>query len=189
MAHMRTKSLGFWRRLLLGVTLGALLSCSGSAVQQQARALDISARLFNAARPVWIAAYEAEGERLLHEACPAPPCARAALEAVQDAHDRRWSPVAITWEAVKVAHDAWRLEIERCRQADAGQCEESLGRLGAAFLSSALRFRCSLRALGRTDLDPMPGAFSCDVPDALVAPDATPDVVDASVAPDAVEAP
>lgn len=142
----------------LGAGVGALSGCPSTAVQRQTVLANASARAFNAALPVVVAEQEHAGQAAIRGAC----CQRPAMEAALAAHERAWSPVVAAWELAKVAHDAWRLELEACRRApDGGACGPGLDRSAAFFVVTLTNARCAVRAVGRADLDPIPGALTC----------------------------
>lgn len=145
----------------------ALVACSGTQVQQQARAADVVARAFSTVvRPTLVAAYETACRADIETACPAPPCERAALQATLAFCDARWQPAMLAYEAARLAHGTWRATLLRCQGTpDGGTCAVDLARDGAAFLQRALAYRCVVRALGHAELDPIPGTPVCTVTD------------------------
>lgn len=153
--------------LFMAVMLNAY-GCDHAAVRQQARAADLVARAFNdVARPTLVAAYEAECRAAIERACPAPPCDRLPVLEAFDACDARWQVVFAAYEAAKRAHDGWRVTLTRCQATpDAGGCTADLERDARHAMDAVRGYRCAVRGIGRADLDPVPGAPECDVPDA-----------------------
>lgn len=150
------------RALLLVLLVG----CSGTEVRRQAMSADVIARAFNSVgEPTLVAAYESACRGEIDHVCREAPCDRALMEGALAACDRHWQPAMLAYEATRALHSAWRLTLMRCQVADAGSCTIDLARDGAAFMQSATRFRCAIRALGRADLDPIPGAVTCEVRD------------------------
>jgi hypothetical protein len=139
----------------------ALHGCGATAIQREATVANVSAQSFNAALPVVVQAYETDARAAIDRAC----CDRSAMEAARARVQRAWQPVRLAWEATRVAHDAWRVELERCRAlADASSCSPTLPGLFANFEARLNDARCAVRALGRADLDPLPGLPNCSVP-------------------------
>lgn len=145
--------------LLLGLALGggALHACSATAVQRQAVAADVTARVANRALDVVVDHYERAGREALRAAC----CDRGAMREALGRHRARWTPVIVAWEGVRLAHDAWAVELEACaaRGPDAGSCGPGLGRLAAVVLARLGEARCVLRAVGVPD--PIAGPLDC----------------------------
>jgi hypothetical protein len=87
------------------------------------------------------------------------------MRAAADEVFARWSPVVAAWEGARIAHDAWRVQLERCRaDAHASGCEgPALDSLSLAMLTAAQQWRCAVRsdAMRRPDLDPFPGTPAC----------------------------
>jgi len=147
--------------LLIGAVALCTTGCPMSAVQQQATVADVAAHTFNRALPVVVDAYEADVRGAIDRAC----CDRAAMEAAAARTQARWLPVRAAWEATRVAHDAWRVELERCRHlADGGACGPTLPGLLANFTDRITAARCAVRALGHPELDVFPGTPACPAP-------------------------
>lgn len=172
--------------VVIGAGIGTLIAIGllhstgcGGALRVQAVTADALAQAWNTtARPTMLAAYEREQYAALDAVCApdAGTCdvarARAAVAAVR----ARWAPAWASLEVVRRAHDAWRLEIERCRL-DAGTCGPALDGLAAAFAGALAAWRCDVRALGRVDLDRLPGPAPVCATDAGsdIAPDGAAD--------------
>jgi hypothetical protein len=140
------------------LALLALAGCGATPVRQQSAVADAMARAFNRARPLLITAYEADGRAAIDAAC----CDRAAMVAALAAHDRRWALTRLAFESARIAHDAWRLELEACRRAtDGGTCPPRVAALAARFATALAEARCAVRAVGRAELDPLPGEPAC----------------------------
>ena len=156
---------------------GAMMACSGT-VSTQSSVAHTTAQTLNRAQPVWIHAMQDEATNAVNQVCPgdAGNCAAAPMRAAADAVFARWSPVVAAWEGTRIAHDAWRLQLERCRaDAHASGCEgPALDSLSLALLSATQQWRCAVRsdAMRRPDLDPFPGTPACPLhPDAGVPAD------------------
>jgi hypothetical protein len=170
-----------WRALLVPVrgarlvlpaliALSALLvllalvldGCSGTAVQRQARALDVTARTINAAVPLVLVEYRRAQMDLVRAHCgpaDAGPCrdpvsARREVDALR----ARWAPVWLAYAGLRATQDAYATQLEACQASDAG-CAPSLGTLGSALLRHQLALRCALVAVGVPD--PIGGAVDC----------------------------
>jgi hypothetical protein len=158
-------SAGLLHRVIVGAGLSVLVlgalgatGCSGSQVQQQAAAADVTAQALNRALPVWVGEYEREGREAIDAAC----CSRDAMEAALERIETRWRPVALAWESTRAAHDAWRRELERCRATPDQRCDVSVPHLAASVLASAGAWRCAVRVVGYAQLDPLSGVVACD---------------------------
>lgn len=139
------------------LVLISMHACSPSAIENQATIAHNSARLANAAEPLVMQEYERLGRVALDRAC----CDREAMHSALEAHKRQWEPVVLAWEASALAHGAWRRQVEDCRRAPDERCEASAIELGLEAARTLLTARCSLRRLGREDLDPIPGPALC----------------------------
>ena len=160
--HADTGLLG---ALAIGLVIGsafalALLSsgCSSTQVHREALSVDIVSRAANVALPNVIAEYEREGHAAIVAACCDQPRMEAALAEV----DRRWSPALAAWELTRVAHGRLRTLLMRCQTdpatVDAGTCAlPGFAEASAEFLADLTSARCALHAIGRADLDVIPG--------------------------------
>lgn len=155
--------------------LGA--ACAGT-VATQSTVAHRTAQVLNRAEPVWTRAMRNEALAAVEHVCPgdAGVCPEAPMREASEAVFVRWSPVVAAWEGTRIAHDAWRVQLERCRvDAHASGCEgPALDSLSLALLTSAQQWRCAVRsdAMRRPDLDPFPGTPACPLlTDAGVTPD------------------
>lgn len=150
--------------ILLALTLQA--ACAGT-VATQAQVAHTTAQALNRAGPVWVRAMETEATDAVNDVCPVDTgrCEEAPMRAAADAVFARWAPVSAAWEGARLAHDTWRVQLERCRADSAARgCDApALDQLALAMLSASQRWRCALRTptIGRADLDPFPGSPAC----------------------------
>lgn len=155
---------GAWSLFMAAMTLN-LLSCDPNGLRMQASVANTTASGFNrVVRPTLLQAYESGGEARLTAACPSPPCSREQLLSVFREYDRGWTVVFATYEVAKVAHDAWRRELERCRQRPEAEhpiCSPMVERMARDFVDVVVTYRCAVRDVGRADLDPLPGEPTC----------------------------
>jgi len=151
------------RRLTLAAVAALVVCCSSTQVQRESRAADAIARAFNGVvRPTLVDAFETACRAEIERVCPAPPCSRVLMQGVLRDCDNHWQPVFASYEAARAAHDAWRLTLIRCQDAgDAGSCSLDLERDGRAVVAAVTSYRCAVRALGRPELDPLPGTVTC----------------------------
>lgn len=168
------------RLLLVAATFALLAGACAGAVATQAQVAHTTAQVLNRAEPVWVRAMQDDATDAVNDVCPHDTggCDAAPMRAAADAVFARWAPVVAAWEGVRIAHDAWRVQLERCRaDAHASGCDgPSLDVLSTSLLTAATRWRCTVRdpAVHRPDLDPLPGTPSC--PAAPATPDGgTPD--------------
>lgn len=144
------------------LTTIAMDGCSVSAVKQQSEIAHQAARAWNGvARPALVAEYEREAVEEIINACPRPPCARTSMVASLHRVQARWVPVWAALESVRVAHDVWRGELERCRSTSTPCDPSTLNRYAGAFVTHLASWRCSMRAIGHAELDPVPGQLTC----------------------------
>lgn len=133
-----------------------LTRCSSTQVHQQAVAATALSGAANRAVPLLLDAYH-------HDVDAAVAQGRVQFNATRS----RWVPVWSAWEAARLAHDQWAGALMAC-QSDAQdpRCAQ-LPTAEAAALDALLGWRCSVRGLGRPDLDPLPAALplACDAPD------------------------
>lgn len=153
--------------LLILCVLAACDACSASSVETQAVAADRIARALNTAAPVALdeADHAAQSAALdAARACMADIDAgtdcRARAHAVYDDTRAAWRRVFVAWDALGAAHATWRAELTRCRAAHAATCTPGVD-AAAGLVRTSTAWRCALRAVGRADLDPLPGAVTC----------------------------
>lgn len=101
------------------------------------------------------------------EACGhVTPCADP--DAMRDAQAvivARWKPVFGAWSMLRVAHLAWKDQLDRCQQlqADAGteakDCAMLASDIAVVVVQHLDETRCAMRAIGVSD--PFPGEVSC----------------------------
>lgn len=146
-----------------------LSACSGTAVHTQGIAANALADLWGSAGlPLLEDAYRADQRSALDRVCPAPgDCARDDGAAAVLEVRVRWAPVWPATEAARVAHDAWREQLTRCRAelADAGpagSCSADLDRLALRFVNVVGGYRCAVRAARHPELDVFPGEVRCE---------------------------
>lgn len=149
--------------IALALTLQA--ACAGT-IATQSHAAHITALTLNRAGPVAVQAMEREAVAAVNAVCPADHgCPEAPMRAAAAAVFDRWAPVTAAWEGAREAHDAWRLQLERCRvNSSARGCDgPALDQLALALLGASQRWRCAVRspAIARADLDPFPGSPAC----------------------------
>lgn len=153
--------------LLLAASVLSGMRCTASAVETQAVAADRVARALNTAAPVALdeadrAAQSAalDAARACMADIDAGTDCRARAHAVYDDTRAAWRRVFVAWDAVGAAHATWRAELTRCRAAHAATCTPGVD-AAAGLLRTSTAWRCALRAVGRADLDPLPGALTC----------------------------
>lgn len=130
--------------------------CGDAAVRRQVQAAEIKARLFNAALPLWINAYEDECSGAIDNAPPAE--AQAALHRCV----AKWSRVKLAWESMRVAHNAWRRGLEQCRRTGSNtRCTTLTVEHAQVFLRAVDDWRCVVRRAGHAELDKFPGSPDC----------------------------
>lgn len=105
--------LSFPLAIILCVGLACDLGCSATQRRAEVVTASVLADTANAALPVLIAAYQAEGDRAI-DAAATQADARVARDAVRV----RWSPVWRAWDAVRLAHGVWATALESNGSAD-----------------------------------------------------------------------
>lgn len=145
-----------------------LLGCSGGPVRVQADIAHQAAQAWNqVGRPTLVRAFEEDQRAALDRVCPAvaAPCPSQPMRDAVQTVRARWAPLWDSLEAVRVAHDLWRVELESCRRApDAGAaCLPDVQRLGASFVARTGTWRCLLRVIGHPELDSFPGQPQCAI--------------------------
>lgn len=152
---------------LLVLAVLPVASCSSSQVHVESVTVDAIARAARAAQPQVLAEYEREGHAAITSAC----CSQAAMEAALAGVDRRWSVVIASWELTRVAGNRLRDLLMACQTdpsaLDGGICTmPGFAEASADFMADLTDARCSLRAIGRADLDHVPGGPpACPLPD------------------------
>ena len=142
--------------------------CTSSGLAAQAAAANTIAEALNHAAPVVLDTAEREAldaGRAAAARCMSLDagvgCRGEAHAAYHDAR-AKWRAVAVAWDAVAVAHDEWRHAILRCRaDLDAGTDCPAAAAAASAVANVVTPWRCALRAVGRADMDPIPGAPVC----------------------------
>lgn len=151
------------------ISAALALSCSASAVQSQAIAADSLATLTNTVvLPELRAAYEREQRQALDRDCPVA-CSSAVATAAVAPVRARWQPIWHSAQALTLAHDAWRVAVEKCRteaSADSGACSVDLQELARNSYGALEQFRCALRSSGHYSADRYSGQISCGGSDA-----------------------
>ena len=145
--------LSIWSLFLVLSSLLYLPSCSANQVTNQSRVAEVTAQSLNRALPVWIAEYQRQGRETIERSC----CVRSNMQQALDQHNQLWQPVSLAWESAKLAHDAWRTQLDLCRLPDANSnsCQASLSVLAQSFLDFFNSWRCTVRSLNMPQLDPI----------------------------------
>lgn len=153
--------------LFAGVTMLMVEGCTATGVRTQAHTADTIARTLNRVAPVWIDEVERRALEAAMRLCPADAgsCDRDAMVAAADEEFDRYRPVAIAWDTAQVLHGVWRSTLRRCQDRGDDVCRPGED-AALQFVLAAQRWRCAVRALGRADLDPLPGTPTCNAPDA-----------------------
>lgn len=187
---MRTKTFHLLQTLIatavlfaaMWITITTLSSCSPSALAGQRTAAAITSRsgnafldgVFGAEGNDKISSLYAQAQiRVVLIACGHDPddfdpkavyeCERydeaiAARQVIRD----RWAAVMHVWSLARVAHTAWRVQLDKCEaiKTDAGDdCGLKLDLLAATVLQHVTAVRCSIKGLGADD--PFPGPVTC----------------------------
>lgn len=144
-----------------------LVACSASAVHKASISADMLARGSNAALEIVKRVYHDQLMTVSLEACGhVTPCADPdAMREAQAVIVARWKPVFGVWSMMRIAHLAWKDQLNRCQeiQADAGteakDCAMLASDLAVVVVQHLDETRCAMRAIGVSD--PFPGEVSC----------------------------